>query len=321
MVRIAWKNIKGHKYAYLAHSIRLSDGTVKTITRRLKEGEEKSSVRILAKKYRDFFVKKEKELAAKYAMKNYNVSYIFSNEQTKKIESIRIEYNYLIKKIDKARKKDIFDRFTANFTYDSNAIEGNSLTLKDVAIVMFDKETIPDKSLREIYETRNSRKVVDLIFQKKFKINHKDIKRMHRILMKDIDVRSGYKKLPNVIFRTEKEVETVPPEKVKEEMTKLIDWHNSSKLHPLELAAAFHGKFEKIHPFEDGNGRVGRFLINVILINNGYPPLIIRKTSRRAYMETLAAFDKGYEDKLKRFVLQKFKETYKKFFEVYVKYI
>ncbi|MDI6721719.1 MAG: Fic family protein, partial [Candidatus Aenigmarchaeota archaeon] len=204
---------------------------------------------------------------------------------------------------------------------DSNAIEGNSLTLKDVSIVIFDNENIAGKSLREIYETRNSRIVTGMVLKKKFSVNNRDIIKMHRLLMKDIDVRIGYKKIPNIIYRTEKEVQTTPPERVEKEMTQLIKWYESNKkIHPLELAAIFHGNFEKIHPFEDGNGRVGRFLINVILIENGYPPVIIRKTSRQAYMSALAAFDSGYEDKLKRFILDRFKDTYRKFFEIYVKY-
>lgn len=227
----------------------------------------------------------------------------------------------MIKKLDPERKKDIFNRFTVNFTYDSNAIEGSSLTLKDVSIIIFDKETVPNKPLREIYETRNFRLVVDLINRKKFKITHQDIIRMHRLLMKDIDVRQGYKKIPNVIYRTEKEVETTIPEAVEQEMTRLLEWYNTSQLHPLERAAVFHGRFEKIHPFEDGNGRTGRFLINVMLMNHGYPPLIVRKTTRQAYMAALAAFDKGYEEKLKRFLLKQFKETYRKFFEVYIQYV
>lgn len=321
MVRVSWKKINGRKYAYLAHSIRLPDGSVTTITKRLKEGEEKKRIVLLAKKYRDFLVGKEKNIATNWISKRYTNSYVFSSYEMEKIEAIRIDYGHLIKKLDKIRKKDIFDRFTANFTYDSNAIEGNSLTLKDVAIVMFEKETVPNKPLRELYETRNSRIVVELIMKRKFEITQKDIIKMHRILMKDIDVRTGYKKIPNVIFRTEREVRTTLPENVAKEMEKLTEWYDSSKLHPLERAAVFHGRFEKIHPFEDGNGRVGRFLINVILVNNGYPPLIIRKTSRQAYMSALAVFDSGYEDRLKRLILQHFKETFRKFFEIYVQYI
>ncbi len=164
---------------------------------------------------------------------------------------------------------------------------------------------------------------MEAMLKKKFKINHAGILKIHRLLMKDIDERRGYKKIPNIIYREEKEVETTPPENVENEMDRLIEWHNKSikVMHPLEVAAMFHGRFEKIHPFEDGNGRVGRFLINVILINNGYPPLIVRKTSRAAYMDSLKAFDNGYHDKLKRFLLKKFKDTHRKFFEVYVKYV
>lgn len=320
MVAVTWKKIKGKKYAYINHSFRLPDGKVATTTKRLRGGEETKNKNVLIKKYGDFFTEKEKDLSARWAVKNYKTNYIFSPEEIRKIEEMRVAYAYLIKKLDKPRLKDVFDRFTANFTYDSNAIEGSSLTLKDVAVIMFDRQTVPNKPLREIYETRNSRVVVDMILRKKFKISHKDIIKMHRLLMKDVDVRAGYKKIPNVIYRTEKEVHTTAPEHVEKEMTSLIKWFHESRLHPLERAGIFHGKFEKIHPFEDGNGRVGRFLVNVILVNNGYPPLIIRKTSRHAYMSALMAFDTGYQDKLKRFLLERFKNTFRKFFEVYVKY-
>lgn len=321
MTYISWKTIKGRRYAYLMRSIRTPDGNVVKITKRLSGHEEKKKPNILAKKYAKFFERKETELVAKWAIQNYKESNIFSEEEIKKIEAIRVAYNKLIKKLDKTQLKDVFNRFTTNFTYDSNAIEGNSLTLKDVSIVIFEHETVPNKPLREIYETRNSRDVVELIFRKKFKISHEDIIRMHHILMKDIDPRKGYKKFLNIIYRQEKEVHTTPPEKVKGEMTKLIEWFNKSKLHPLERATIFHGRFEKIHPFDDGNGRVGRFLINIILVNSGYPPLIIRKTMRDSYMSALMAFDNGYEDKLKRFILERFKDTYEKFFEIYVKYV
>ena len=144
---------------------------------------------------------------------------------------------------------------------------------------------------------------------------------MHKMLMKDIDTRSGYKKISN--FLLGKRLQTTPPEKVYEEMTKLINWYNENieKIHPLIVAAIFHSRFEKIHPFEDGNGRVGRFLVNTILVNNGYPPIIIRKTSRTAYFTCLESADNGQYDKMERFLIEKFKNTYKNFFEIYIKYI
>lgn len=317
MVYLTYKTINNKRYAYLVRSIRLPDGTPKKISKLIHPNK---SLSYLRKQYSDFFLSEEKKLHISYALKRFRLSHIFSREEIEKIEGIKINYKHLIRKLNEAQIKDLFDRFTINFTYESNAIEGNSLTMKDVNIVISENSIPKGKDLREIYEARNSRIVVDRIFRKEFEISHKSITKIHKILMRDIDVRIGYKKLPNFIIGSR--IKTVPPEKVEEEMTRLVGWYNSnlSKIHPLELAALFHGKFERMHPFEDDNGRVGRFLINVILISNGYPPLIIRKTVRKSYMDALSAFDYGYEDKLKRFLLEKYKRTYSKFFEVYVRY-
>lgn len=307
------KTIKNKKYKYAVKSIRLSDGK----TRHLEKIYKNQSNKELEK----FFEEREKEENIKYALKVYGTDHIFTEEQIRKIEEIKLNYRKILKKLTKASLKDLLDRFTANFTYESNAIEGNSLTLKDVAIVMFENATIKGKDLREIYETRNSRKIVELIMQNKFSVSHKDIIKMHKILVKDLEIQEGYKKIPNLIIG--RNTKTTLPENVYGEMNKLINWYhkNKEKVHPLNLAATFHGKFEQIHPFEDGNGRVGRFLINVILIKNNYPPLIIRKTQRISYIKALEDFDNKHYDNMQRLILEKFKDTYRKFFEIYVKYI
>ena len=273
------------------------------------------------KELNKIFEEKEKLGNIKYALSRFKTDYIFTKQELEKLEIIRLGYRKILKKLSKASIKDLLDRFTVNFTYESNAIEGNSLTLKDVVIVMFEQAAIKGKSLREIYETRNSREVIELITKNKFNISHKDIIKMHKILVKDIDIQEGYKKIPNYILG--RNVKTTPPEKVYTEMSKLIEWYNQNKtaIHPVNLAAVFHGRFEHIHPFEDGNGRVGRFLINVILVKSKYPPLIIRKSQRISYLKALENFDNNHADTLKRFILEKFKETYKKFFEVYIKYL
>ncbi|MCK4647512.1 Fic family protein [Candidatus Pacearchaeota archaeon] len=305
--------IKGRKYKYAVQSIRLPGGKVKTLEKIFK-GESK-------KELEKIFEEKKKREYVKHALKNFKTDYIFTKEQFEKIEEIKLNYSKILKELPKASFRDLLDRFTANFTYESNALEGNSLTLKDVAIIMFENASIKGKDLREIYETRNSREVLALIIKNKFKVTQEDTIKMHKMLVKDIDIQTGYKKFPNIIVG--KKIKTTPPEKVEEEIGKLVKWYqeNKNKVHPIKLAALFHGKFEKIHPFEDGNGRVGRFLINIILINNKYPPLIIRKSQRLAYITALEKFDDKYYDALERFILKRFKETYKKFFEVYVRYI
>jgi Fic family protein len=307
------KKINGRKYKYSVKTVRLPDKTIKHIEIIYKNQSEKE--------LKTIFDEKEKLENFKFALNKYKSNYIFSEEEIKKLEEIRLNYKKITKKLNKQNLKDLFDRFTANFTYESNAIEGNSLTLKDVAIVMFENSSLKGKDLREIYVTRNSREVVELIIKNKFDISSEGLTKMHKILVRDMGINAGYKKIPN--FITGSDLETTLPENVYSAITNLIKFYeeNKEKIHPVELSAILHGKFEEIHPFDDGNGRVGRFLINVILMKNKYPPLIIRKTQRIAYLKALENFDKGHQDTLRRFILERFKETYKKFFEVYIKYI
>jgi Fic family protein len=307
------RNISGKIYKYAVRAVRAIDGKVKHLEIIYKK-QNKTELE-------NTFNKKEKKENLKIMLSNFKTNHIFTEEEFEKIEDIRVNYRRIMKRLSKASRGDLFDRFTANFTYESNALEGNSLTLKDVVIVMFENASIKAKDLREIYETRNSRKVVETINKNKFDISHKSIIKMHKMLVKDIEIQIGYKKVPNAILG--RELKTALPENVKGEMDSLIKWYdkNKEKIHPIELAALFHGKFEQIHPFEDGNGRVGRFLINVILVGRKYPPLIIRKSQRIAYLKALENFDNKHSDTLRRFVLERFKETYRKFFEIYAKYV
>jgi len=316
MVSIKTKTIKGKKYLYAEHSFRISPEKTVKISKLIKNPTE-----VRSRKIREFFIQKEKEANIKYALSKYKKDHIFNKQLIRDVEEIKIEYKYLIRKATKKQFSDILDRFTVNFTYESNAIEGNSLTLKDVTLVLHENILPKGKDLREVYETTNSREVIELLFKKKFKVNEASIIKLHKFLVKDTGVSIGYKKLPNYLLM--RQVKTALPENVKKEMDALIAWYhkNKDKVHPLKLASDFHGKFERIHPFEDGNGRVGRILINIMLLENGYPPLIIRKTTRPAYFNALAAFDSNYKNKLEWFLIEKFKDTFKKFFKVYFEYL
>lgn len=316
MVSVKYKTINGKKYLYAENSFRLPNGKIKKISKLIQREEDKNS-----KEIKDYFLKKQVEAYQDYALKTYKADSILTEEQIKKLESIGIEYRKIIKSFTKNQIKDILDRFTVNFTYESNAIEGNSLTLKDVTLILGENVVPKNKDLREVYETRNTREAHELLFKDKVKINIKDIINVHSILVKDTGVQLGFKKLPNYLAM--RNLKTTPPEKVEKEMNKLISWYesNKNKIHPLRLAAEFHARFESIHPFDDGNGRTGRILLNAILLEHNYPPLIIRKTARIAYFSSLEAFDKGHKDKIERFLLEKIKDTFEKFFKVYVKYL
>jgi len=316
MVSLKEKTINNRKYLYAEYSFRLPNGKIKKISKTIKKPLEKES-----KEVQEYFLKKEIKSNQEYALKKYKHDYVFNDEQIRKIEAMRVEYKEIMKKLTKKQIKDILDRFTINFTYESNAIEGNSLTLKDVTLILGEKIVPKNKDLREVYETKNTREAHELLFTNKIKITIKDIIKLHSVLVKDTGVSPGFKKLPNYIVM--RNLKTTPPEKVRKEMERLIKWYqeNKEKIYPLKLAAEFHAIFEKIHPFEDGNGRTGRILINKILLENNYPPLIIRKTSRVAYFSVLEAFDKSYKSKLERFLIEKLKTTFRNFFKVYVKYL
>lgn len=316
---LAKRKIKGKTYFFLEKSLRLPDGKPIKISKVLKAKPE--SVPQTIEEHKDYFIAKEKKAFVNFALNNYKWQYPLSKKDIQQIEEIKVEYKYILEKLKKEEIKDLLDRFTVNFTYESNAIEGNSLTLKDVAIVISENRTVEGKDMREIYETKNSRQAVELLLHKKIKITHKSIINLHKLLMQNIEKETGYKKLPNFILGSN--LETSSPEKVYQHMNELISWYNENqqKTHPLQLAAIFHGRFEKIHPFRDGNGRVGRFFLNAILVNEGYPPLIIRKTQRVSYLHALHAFDQNSDSLLIRLVLQKYKETYKKFYQIYLKYV
>jgi len=316
MVSTKFKNINGKKYLYAEHSFRLPNGKIKKISKLIQKQEDKDN-----KEVKEYFLKKKVESHQKYALETYKKDFIFTEEQIKKLESIKVEYKEIIKQFTKKQIKDILDRFTINFAYESNAIEGNSLTLKDVTLILRENIVPKDKDLREVYEVRNTREAHDLLFKRKIEISIKDIIRTHSIIVKDTGVQTGFKKIPN--FLAMRNLKTTPPEKVEKEIKELIKWYhdNKGKIHPLKLATEFHARFERIHPFEDGNGRTGRILINAILLEQNHSPLIIRKTARVAYFSSLEAFDGGHKDKLERFLLEKLKKTFNNFFKVYVKYL
>ena len=319
MVFISKKIINNRERYYIEHSFRYPNKKLKKISIYLKNFNLKEKNKII-QEYSPILKEKEARLIINFCLNEYKVDNIFTRERIQDIEKKKIDYKDIKKKLTKKQLSDVLDRFTVNFTYESNALEGNSLTLKDVGLVLHKNISIKGKDLREIYETKNTRKVMELIFKNKFKITKEDIIKLHSLLVKDTNIPSGFKKIPNFILM--RDIKTVPPEKVEQEIDALIDWYKKEKIiHPLKKIAHFHGRFEKIHPFEDGNGRVGRMLINTMLISHDYPLLIIRKTQRQSYFSALGAFDSNYPHKLERFIIEKYKDTFEKFFKIYVKYL
>ncbi len=176
------------------------------------------------------------------------------------------------------------------WTYNSNGIEGNTLTLKETQVVL-EGITVGGKTLKEHLEAINHEKAIiylDDLVKEKNPITEWNIKNIHRLVLKDIDDKNaGRYRTENVMI---KGAVHVPPDylKVPELMEKLIvNYHSWSSYHPIIRAALLHGELVKIHPFVDGNGRTSRLLMNLDLMNHGFNPVIIKKEDRLTYYEVL----------------------------------
>jgi Fic family protein len=193
---------------------------------------------------------------------------------------------------DKALIKNLEEWFRIELTYTSNAIEGNTLSRAETALVVENGLTIGGKSIIEHLEAINHAKAIDFIKQqikrKPSDLTEKDILKIHEIILDRIDRENAgiYRRVP---VRISGSAVVLPnPRKVQNLMDDFISWlKNSKKLHAIELASEAHYRLVTIHPFIDGNGRTARLLMNMILLMKGYPPAIIRKNDRLAYIKSL----------------------------------
>jgi Fic family protein len=219
------------------------------------------------------------------------LSALLTHEEILELEKIKKQYS----KQPKATFENRYEAFVSQFTHDSTAIEGNTLTLQETAGLLFD-EIIPSaKPLREVNEVLNHRKAFDSVLDYDGDITRDFILKLHELVMKDTlspekNNQIGRFRNVQVYIRG---VNWIPPapEDVPKDMRTLLSWYtkNKKKLPPIVVATYFHIGFETVHPFIDGNGRVGRLLLNFILHKNGYPMINIPLEKRYEYYDCLLA--------------------------------
>jgi len=216
-----------------------------------------------------------------------------SKEHQEEINAILLHYKTKFLKLDKLTQEEVFENFILSFAVNSTSIEGNTINLKE-ANELFTKEKIPkNKTLREVYDLKNTKRAILFLKEKPSKINENLIIKLHEMLMENIDKRTGFR--THEIKILGQPFKPSPARYVKADVRVLIDWYNKNKtkLNPLVLATLFHHKFEKIHPFSDGNGRTGRVLMNHILNLARYPPTVITKRFREDYISAMNNADKA----------------------------
>ena len=201
--------------------------------------------------------------------------------------------------------------FSIKFIYNSNNIEGSKLPEEEVKkIVKLGKTDYKNKN--EAREAFNSIDAFDYLDD--FNFNIPSVKRLYNILTKNLIMENGnpypksFKKIKVIVNNSQ----TTPPEKVEKELYELLDWYrkNRGKIHPIILALDFHLRYEQIHPFRDCNGRTGRMIMNKILMQNRYPPIIVYKENKSAYFNSIAKANEGNKKKYYQFMLEQADKSY-----------
>jgi len=223
----------------------------------------------------------------------------------KKLEIIKKNFQEEWKKFPDSIKDKQKEEIAIAFTYNTNAIEGSTITLDETREIIKDK-IAPNKPLRDIKETEAHYKVFLGMLNKKENWTNKSISKWHNNLFKETkqDIAGKFR---DYLVRVG-DYRAPDWQDVEKLMKEFIRFINKNKLNPVELAARAHYKFEKIHPFGDGNGRIGRLIMNYILWHNKYPMLIVEYKKRKPYYKALRREEDGFVN----YFLRKYISVHKK---------
>lgn len=241
-----------------------------------------------------------------------------------------LEYQAQLNQIDELQKQinaqkplqpelwaTIQEKLRVDWTYDSNAIEGSALTRGETLFFLREGLTVEGKPFKDFLDARNHAEAIDYLYQvikNERSITPGLIKELNALLLSGVTYTDAlsetgqkvrkpanlgqYKRLPNQVLQVDgTNYHYTEPLQVPDEMDKLCDWIEESlalaRQDALIIATIAHYNMVRIHPFDDGNGRGARFLMNLILIKKAYPPAIIRCEQRRQYLASLNQADKG----------------------------
>jgi len=222
-----------------------------------------------------------------------------------KLQKIRNNFQKEWKKTPPSAKQKNLREIAIAFTYNTNAIEGSTITLEETRLILEDNMA-PNKPIRDIRETEAHAAVFLQMLKANEKTSEKMLLEWHKEIFRGTkpDIAGFYRNYPVRVGPY-----LVPDWcKIEAQMAQLIAFVNQSNLNPVEVAGRTHYVFEKIHPFGDGNGRIGRLLMNYILWGNGYPMLIVEYKKRKSYYQALQRLEEGFVS----YFIRRYLATHKK---------
>lgn len=238
-----------------------------------------------------------------------------TKEQILEIEKLKQVYNEKINSLSKEEFEKFEETFFTELTYNSNAIEGSSLSLEDTNLILNEGLVPKGKTLREINEAKNHKLAINFINNYKGDLDELFILKLHAAILKDISERFAgkYRETSVRIFKSD--INFPDASKVPQLVKNLVYWYklNKNKMHPFEMAILFSNKFVSIHPFIDGNGRTSRLIMNFLLKKKSYPWINIYMKQRTDYLKVVRkANDENYKPILE-FCINTLKENLESF--------
>lgn len=203
---------------------------------------------------------------------------------------------YSLRPLPPTLVKKLKEQLCISYTYNTNALEGNTLTLNETKLIIQEGITVGGKTVTEVLEAKNHPNAIAFIeklIDSNAEIDEDAVLNLHKLIMSNIVEDAGLYRTTGVIV-TGAAFRPPPSSEVRPQMNNLLDWltKNPDEHSPIELAAVFHHRFVQIHPFIEGNGRTARLLMNAILMKNGYPFIsVVSKQDRSKYVRSLVEAD------------------------------
>jgi Fic family protein len=238
------------------------------------------------------------------------------NELLEQVDQLKAAIDAL-RPIDAAQERRIMQKFRLDWTFHSNAIEGNQLTYGETKAFLLHGITAQGKPFRDYLDIKGHHAAIDFLLafvRREEPLSEADVRELHKVILVEpyqVEARTPdgqptkrtiqpgqYKTMPNHVETSTGEIHYyATPEETPAKMADLMAWYRrevaKDELHPLILAATFHYQFVMIHPFDDGNGRMARLLMNLIFLQAGYPPVITRTEDKNNYLLALEQADTG----------------------------
>ena len=301
------RNIGKKKKYYLSHSYK-ENGKTKKIRRYLGENLSEKQIKKIKPQAEEILQERIKSL--KKIPDPFQT--VLSSSEIAKITTLVTKGNIKVKHLSEKEWK----QFTDQFTFDTNAIEGSRVIKSEVKEILHHNKWPEHVGKNDISETYGVAKAIEYIRKTKTHISINLIKDIHKIVFKSSKSFAGKLRPRGVEVIVSDEKGNVihrgaPSTIILSLLKELINWYNKNKkkYHPIVLAAVIHNQFESIHPFQDGNGRVGRILLNNILLKHNFPPLNIELKCRLEYYKTLQKYQQ--EGNLRptiEFILKEYKQ-------------